>query len=153
MAMAMARIAAHNKKILKGGRGSNMVPDTRKCMDKSQCPLIGVEPCNVCSVIYRAQIQAQGVEDRFYMGGPTTSSSDCGHRRNPLGRKAWRIVTTYTETESNNILNDTFHAIITSVYIDIKTFFVSSQSSVIIQRTLIVYYSVYLKILFKDKID
>ena len=83
----MARIATHNKKILRGGRESNVVPDNCNCRENNQCPMKGVEPCNVGSVIYRANIKAQGMEDKFYIGGTNNFKARWGLHKQSLRKK------------------------------------------------------------------
>ena len=51
-----------------GRREQEKVPATCNCRDKENCPMGGLEGCNVGSVVYKATVSSEGEQDGFYVG-------------------------------------------------------------------------------------
>ena len=67
-----SKISSHNRRLL-SQTNQQPVPDVCNCRDKSKCPMKGLEPCNVGSVVYRADITAEGTEEMKYYIGATNN--------------------------------------------------------------------------------
>ena len=92
-----ARISSHNKKLLKN-RGQPISEDKCNCRIKVNCPMKGLGPCNVGSVVYKAIMTAEGANEvKSYIGSTNNFKIRYGRHKQSFNDPNLRTDTALSE--------------------------------------------------------